>query len=88
VFGAPSRCPACADFGFVDAVIEHPGATFNQCVGCDRRWTITRRAIEAVEAGPPEAPRPSTKGVLFERLERAKTDRANAPAPSVRFVSA
>jgi hypothetical protein len=88
VFGAPSRCPSCGDFGYVDAVIEQVGAVFNQCFRCERRWTITRRAIEAVETGHTEAPQPPARGVLLERLERAKTDRANAPAPSVRFVSA
>ena len=88
MFGAPTRCPGCADFGYVDAVIEDAGATFNQCFRCERRWTITQRAIDAVGAYESEAPQPSRKGVLLERLERAKTDRANAPAPSVRFVSA
>ncbi len=80
-FGAPVRCPSCANFGLVEHVNPAAGVSVNHCVACGLDWVMTirgmRAAREAVSAwsfGPtPAAPvfdtaPPATHGgVLFSR---------------------
>jgi len=49
-FGAPTRCPRCANFGFVDDVDRQSGTCENSCMSCGESWTLTRRAIKAERA--------------------------------------
>jgi CheY-like chemotaxis protein len=47
-FGAPTRCPTCANFGLVlglDGV--DGGRSFNRCVSCGSQWMISARALRA-----------------------------------------
>ncbi len=46
VFGAPTRCPACGDYGFVERV--DVTKVDNRCLTCGGTWVITRRALVAV----------------------------------------
>jgi CheY-like chemotaxis protein len=48
-FGAPTRCPRCGDFGLVDEVDLIAGRSSHQCHGCGTDWTISVRAILAVD---------------------------------------
>lgn len=87
VFGAPTRCPACGAIGYVDAVVEPIGAAFNKCFTCSRRWTITRRAIDAFDRDT----RPiSVKGdgVLVADLVAQVGERQTASASRPRLSSA
>lgn len=45
-YGAPTRCPACGDYGLVEAV--DAVACSNRCLGCATTWRITRRALRIV----------------------------------------
>lgn len=52
-FGAPVRCPQCADFGMVTEVNPAAGVTSFFCMQCGIDWSLTRRAIRrAPEARP------------------------------------
>jgi CheY-like chemotaxis protein len=51
-FGAPSRCPNCGDYGFVQGVNKLEGSSHNHCFGCQADWVITVQALRAVEAEP------------------------------------
>src|SRR4051794_13644496 len=46
-FGAPVRCPSCANFGLVEHVNSAAGVSYNHCVGCGLDWIITVRALRA-----------------------------------------
>jgi CheY-like chemotaxis protein len=48
-FGAPTRCPECGDFGLVEQVDVRAGRAANRCPRCGTTWTITMRALLAVE---------------------------------------
>lgn len=49
-FGAPTRCPSCPTFGMVTTITRTPVvAAENECPGCRTTWTITRRALRAVQ---------------------------------------
>jgi len=87
-FGAPVRCPSCANFGLVEHVNQAAGAAYNHCVGCGLDWVMTirgmRAAREAVSAtfGPtPTAPAFDTApasahgGVLFSRDQSGELNR-------------
>ncbi|MCB1006932.1 MAG: response regulator [Acidimicrobiales bacterium] len=52
LFGTPTRCPQCGDFGLVDDVDAAQGRCSLHCPGCLAEWVITRRALKA--AGPME----------------------------------
>jgi hypothetical protein len=43
-FGAPTRCPACGDFGFVEAVAA--GVQRNRCMACGEVWQFSKRGLE------------------------------------------
>ncbi len=43
-FGAPTKCPACGDFGFVEAVAA--GVQRNKCMACGEIWQFSRRGLE------------------------------------------
>jgi len=44
-FGAPTRCPACGDFGLVLTVAE--ARADNRCPTCGHTWVLTQRAMAA-----------------------------------------
>src|SRR5688500_2972591 len=48
-FGAPTRCPRCGDFGLVDEVDLIAGSSSHQCHSCGCGWTITVRALLALD---------------------------------------
>ena len=84
-FGAPTRCPTCGDFGFVESVQHGAGICQNHCFGCGNDWTITRRAIDAqsrikaditVELADQLIPPP----MLFRDGERVVDEPAPEPA--------
>jgi DNA-binding NarL/FixJ family response regulator len=54
-FGAPTRCPRCADYGFVRAVNRHRGVSHHDCFSCHAEWIISAAALKAVEDEPPPA---------------------------------
>ncbi len=43
-FGAPTHCPACGDFGFVEVVVA--GVQRNRCMACGEIWQFSRRGVE------------------------------------------
>lgn len=42
-FGAPMRCPDCADFCLAESVTG--GVQHNRCVQCGLEWTLSTKAI-------------------------------------------
>lgn len=59
-FGAPTRCPKCGDYGFVESVNRFDGIAFNHCFGCAADWMLSREALRIVAAEqPPEGARPA-----------------------------
>lgn len=44
-FGAPTKCPNCGDFGFVESVAN--GVQSNRCMHCGQTWDFTRRGLES-----------------------------------------
>ena len=62
-WGAPSRCPECGVYGFVEEVDRATGATSNRCLAstCGAHWVLTRRGLRemkrrlAAGAGPVSA---------------------------------
>lgn len=46
VFGAPTRCPDCGNYGMVDRIDERHGRTENSCFSCGTSWTLARHALE------------------------------------------
>ena len=57
-FGAPTPCPRCSSYGFVEHVDLLAGVADNRCPACSHSWRITRRAIAASVIDPA----PSTDG--------------------------
>src|SRR4051812_15948421 len=55
-FGAPTRCPHCGDYGFVQGVNKVQNSAFNHCFGCRADWVITGDALSYVEAHPAGQP--------------------------------
>lgn len=43
-FGAPTRCPACGDFGFVEVVAG--GVQRNRCMNCGEVWQFSKRGLD------------------------------------------
>jgi CheY-like chemotaxis protein len=56
-FGAPSRCPECGNFGFVQNVNYEAGNCTTSCLSCHITWTITRRALGSQTAAVATAQR-------------------------------
>jgi predicted Zn finger-like uncharacterized protein len=71
-FGAPTRCPHCETYGFVDRIDLHGGVTDNRCPSCSHVWQVTQRAItlsQSIEVDPANAP--IGDGILVRDLARA-----------------
>lgn len=66
-FGAPTRCPRCASYGYVDVVDTRNGYTDNTCPSCRATWRIKRKALEQTTAMTSEN-KPVRGGVLIEGL--------------------
>lgn len=50
VWGMPSRCPECGDFGYLDVVDVERRVMHQHCPTCWARWQITEAEIEAQSA--------------------------------------
>lgn len=77
VFGAPTRCPDCGDYGLVERVDLVVAKADNRCLACGATWVITRRALAAVR-------RPAIAGALHALLESDPVvvgQRADGSAP-------
>jgi hypothetical protein len=50
-WGAPTRCPQCGVYGFVDEVDRVSGITRNRCLtrDCALEWNVTRRALREMK---------------------------------------
>lgn len=46
-FGAPVRCPMCANFGLVEHLDRERHVTQNRCVSCGNEWIVSARALRA-----------------------------------------
>ena len=66
-FGAPTRCPHCASYGYVEVVDTRNGLTDNKCPSCQTTWRINRKALLLATA-PREDSRPIGGGILIEGL--------------------
>jgi hypothetical protein len=66
-FGAPTRCPGCACYGFVEHLDLVAGIADNRCPACATSWRITQRALNraAEAARRPAGPRHEGNGILF-----------------------
>lgn len=80
--GAPSRCPRCGNFGFVESVNRVKGVCYNTCIACRIDWVITQRAIKAYRAAPVD-PEIDTTGVLLQPDVVAKPPAVDEPLPHV-----
>ena len=79
-FGAPSRCPTCADFGLVTNVDHATGRCDNQCPVCKRVWVITIRALnEHARRDHPTTVAPEGTGALLTALATAEARTEAAP---------
>jgi CheY-like chemotaxis protein/predicted Zn-ribbon and HTH transcriptional regulator len=60
-FGAPTRCPECGTYGFIESINRAEGTTHNHCFTCRTDWVISLRALK-------EARRPALTGdgLLFQ----------------------
>jgi len=67
-FGAPTRCPVCTSYGYVDRVDSVNGRVHNTCPSCRTAWSINRRALEDAFRPEPIPVRPIGGGVLIEQL--------------------
>ncbi len=50
VFGMPTRCPACDDYGYIDHIDLVDRIMKLHCPTCHSRWEITEQQIEAATA--------------------------------------
>jgi hypothetical protein len=50
VWGMPTRCPECGDFGYLDIVDVERGVMHQHCPSCWARWQITEAEVEAHNA--------------------------------------
>jgi CheY-like chemotaxis protein len=80
-FAAPTRCPHCGDYGFVESVDHAAGSCSNLCTRCKAQWTITRRALKRVRERAELAPAtPEPSGVLL-RPSQPAGDVMGSPGP-------
>jgi hypothetical protein len=66
-FGAPTKCPACGDFGFVEVVAA--GIQRNKCMNCGEVWQFSRRGLDLFNFANKvraEEPRAVGRGVLID----------------------
>jgi len=72
-FGAPTRCPGCATYGFVEHLDLVAGVADNRCPSCATSWRITQRALshKAEAARQPAGPRHEGNGILFQQFAAA-----------------
>jgi len=71
-FGAPTRCPGCACYGFVEHLDLSAGVADNRCPSCATSWRITQRALtHQAAARRPVGPRHEGNGILFQDLVAA-----------------
>ncbi len=47
VWGFPTRCPACGDFGYLDRIDVRHEVMFQHCPTCFERWETPRSATVA-----------------------------------------
>ncbi len=47
VWGFPTRCPACGDFGYLDRIDVRLEVMFQHCPTCFHRWETPRSATVA-----------------------------------------
>lgn len=91
-FGAPSRCPKCGDYGFVQNVNHGEGVSHNHCFSCREDWIITIRALRIVDAEPtpfPEFhPTPRTPISPSQPAAAPSPPPAPPPAPPVATAAA
>lgn len=81
-FGAPTRCPRCADYGLVEQVDPVRRASHNRCLTCGHSWVITARALRAARDLAALRPaRPAVAGL-------AAPGGTLVPAPASQPVSA
>ena len=50
VFGMPTRCPDCEDYGYIDRLDLVDRVMMLHCPTCHSRWVITEAQIDAVTA--------------------------------------
>jgi len=71
-FGAPTRCPQCATYGFVEHLDLVNGVADNRCAACSSSWRITRRALSyQAAARRPVQPSHEGSGILFQNYAAA-----------------
>lgn len=58
-FGAPVRCPICANFGLVEDLDRVTRRTRNRCVSCGDEWVLSARAIKASREAWALSPEPA-----------------------------
>jgi hypothetical protein len=46
VWGMPSRCPECGDFGYLDSIDVERLVMHQHCPTCWHRWDLTQEEIE------------------------------------------
>lgn len=51
VFGMPTRCPDCVDYGYIDRLDLVDRIMKLHCPTCHSRWEISEDQIEAVNSG-------------------------------------
>lgn len=72
-FGAPTRCPQCATYGFVEHLDLVAGVADNRCTSCATSWRITQRALShrAASSSRPSGPAHEGNGILFQQFVAA-----------------
>jgi len=93
-FGAPTRCPQCANFGFVQNTNHAAGTCTTNCLSCHISWVITARALKAYATatrpqqnvpgptlGRPFAPLPEPDPEPVVRVRVAEPAPAPPPPP-------
>jgi CheY-like chemotaxis protein len=87
-FGAPTRCPRCSEYGLVDDVDLIAGTSANHCLKCGTEWTISVRALVAMDSRRTRRAVTSS-GTLADLRRRRKVESRLAPDPAqegVRFT--
>jgi CheY-like chemotaxis protein len=84
-FGAPTKCPRCSEYGLVEDVQLIAGRAANRCLRCDSAWTITVRALLAVDRRRPLRVAGWSTSLAALRRRRALEARL-APAPDLEGV--